>query len=104
MPTCWSSAASSQEAIGQFLRLVEQDWANVAGHRRLAELALQIAGLPDRRDPCRAAPTSSTRTTPRIRAYKATVDYHDGKHEAAVAMARGVLEEAPGNLTGPAWC
>ncbi len=86
-----------QEAIGQFLRLVEQDWGNVAGHKRLAELALQIQDLP-------TAETHASRAyeldpaDPEIRAYKATVDYHAGKHEAAVKMAEGVLKEVPGNL------
>jgi cellulose synthase operon protein C len=86
-----------EEAVGQFLRLVEQDWGNVAGHKRLTELALRIQDF-------KTAETHANRAyeldpnDPEIRAFKATVDYAGGKREAAVAMARGVLDEAPGNL------
>ena len=31
-----------REALGQYLRLVEQDPRNLAGHRELAELALEV--------------------------------------------------------------
>ncbi len=86
-----------QEAIGQYLRLVEQDWGNVAGHKRLAGLALEIQDFD-------TAETHADRAyeldpkDPEIRAYKATVDYHAGKRAPAVEMAKGVLDETPDNL------
>jgi predicted Zn-dependent protease len=85
-------------AIGQYLRLVEQDPRNAAGHRELAVLALEVQDLE----------TAAVHTVrafaldpadPGIRALKATLDYSAGDDRpAAVEMARGVLAETPGNV------
>jgi predicted Zn-dependent protease len=88
----------TEGAIGQFLRLAEQDWGNVAAHKRLAGLALEIEDFE-------TAETHANRAhaldpaDPEIRALKAAVDYNRGEKPAAAAMARGVLAEAPDNLT-----
>jgi cellulose synthase operon protein C len=82
------------EAVGQFRRLLEQDWTNVEGHKNLAELAFAI-------DDYQTAATHTERayeldpTDPEIRARKAMVDYYDGRQEEGRAMARAVLEERP---------
>jgi tetratricopeptide (TPR) repeat protein len=86
-----------EEAVGQFLRLVEQDWGNVAGHKRLTELALRIQDFETARTHADRA-WELDPEDPEIRAFKATVDYQAGEREAAVAMARGVLDDAPGTL------
>ena len=82
------------EAVGQFRRLVEQDWANVEGHKNLAELAFAI-------DDFQTGVTHTERayeldpTDPEIRARKAMIDFYDGRREEGRAMARAVLEERP---------
>jgi cellulose synthase operon protein C len=82
------------EAVGQFRRLVEQDWANVEGHKNLAELAFAI-------DDYETGVTHAERAyaldpdDPEIRARKAMVDYYDGRREEGRSMARAVLEERP---------
>jgi tetratricopeptide (TPR) repeat protein len=85
------------EAIGQYLRLVEQDWSNVEGHKRLTELALSIQDFDTAATHSRRAHELAPED-PEVRAFKATVDYRWGYREEAVTMARGVLEERPENL------
>jgi predicted Zn-dependent protease len=85
------------EAFGQYLRLVEQDWQNVGGHRRLAELALSIEDFESARTHVDAAYDIDP-SDPAVRGLKAAVDYREGDREPAVEMARGVLAEEPGNL------
>ena len=86
-----------QEAFAQYLRLVEQDWKNAEGHRRLTELALTIGDFGAARTHADAAYELDPQN-PESRAFRAAVDFRDGKVEPAVEMARGVLAEAPGNV------
>ena len=90
-----------REAVSQYLRLVEQDWQNVEGHRRLTELALTIGDFETARTHADAAYELDPQN-PESRAFRAAVDFRDGK-EGAVEMARGVVEEAPGT-SRRTWC
>ena len=85
-----------EEAIGQFLRLVEQDWSNAAGHRRLAELALTIGDLDHRRDPCRPRLRARPDDPRGPGASSAAVDYRDGEPRRAAAMAPRSGRGGPG--------
>ena len=85
-----------REAVSQYLRLVEQDWQNAEGHRRLTELALTIGDFGTARTHSDAAYDLDPQN-PESRAFRAAVDFRDDK-EGAVEMARGVVAEAPGNV------
>jgi len=86
-----------EQAIGQYLRLVEQDWSNVDGHKRLTELALSVQDF-DTAETHAARAYDLDPDDPEIRGFRASLDYRAGKRAAAVKMARGVLEDAPDNL------
>ena len=85
-----------REALGQYLRLAEQDPENAGGRRELAELALQVQDFAAAEEHADAAYALDP-ADPAIRALKATVDYRRGgsARAGAVAMARAAAAEAP---------
>ncbi len=85
-------------AIGHYLRVVELDPQNLAAHRALAEISLQVQDVETASvHAARAAAIAPD--DPMVRAVQATVDYrNDTDRAAAVAEAESVLEDAPGNI------
>lgn len=89
-----------EAAMGQYLRLVEQDPQNPDGHRELAEIALELGdgetAAFHTAQAFRLAPAD-----PRTRALKASLDWRragprdTAGRAAAVAMAAAVAAEAP---------
>lgn len=89
-----------REALGQFLRLAEQDPQNAIAHRQAAALALRARDLETAGIHANKA-FQLAPGDPMARALKATMDYRNGDGEeqaAAIAMARGVLEDDPANV------
>jgi cellulose synthase operon protein C len=84
-------------ALGQYLRLVEQDRQSAEGHRELAELALELQDFE-------TAETHAERAfllapdDPVVRALKATVAFREGDREAALELAESVLAESPDSV------
>jgi cellulose synthase operon protein C len=92
----------TREAISQYLRLVEQDWSNVAGTSSWPSSRCRSATSRQRRPmPTRAYELDPD--DPEIRAFKAAVDLRRGDRAAAVAMARGWSRRRP-TTSSPAWC
>jgi predicted Zn-dependent protease len=87
-------------ALGQYLRLVEQDPTHLEGRRATARLALALGDVETARTNVDAAFAEDPADT-QIRAIKAAVDYarEGGDRPAAVAMAREVLAEDPSQIT-----
>lgn len=84
-----------REAIRQLQRLTEQDPRSLAGHRALAELALEVQDF-DAAEEHVAAAWALDPADPVTRGLKAAVDFRDPAHrDEAVAMARAVAAEAP---------
>ena len=84
--------------MGQYLRVADQDAGNVEAQRAVIEIALQVQDFATAEEHAQEAIALAPRD-PTIRALKATVDYrHPDTRATAVASARTVLAEAPGNL------
>ena len=99
MPTCCVERGELEEAIGQFLRLVEQDWSRP---RRAT------SGWPSSRSRSQDFATAETHADrayelapddPEVRALKATVDYRSGEPRRRGGDGARVLEETPDHLT-----
>ena len=89
---------ATRDALAQYGQLVEIRPDLAEAHRALAELSLEVQDFD-------TATVHATRAfeldpaDPEVRALKATVDFRRGKDgAAAVAMATGVLDEAPDNV------
>ena len=88
----------TREAIGQYLRVAEQDPTNLESQRAVAEMALMSQDFATAEEHAAEAWLLAPKD-PAVRALKATLDYrHPETRAAAVAMARGVLGEAPDNV------
>jgi predicted Zn-dependent protease len=88
----------TREAMAQYLQLVELAPALAEGHRELAALALEVQDF-DTAQLHAARGYALDPKDPATRALKATVDFRKGADRpAAVAMAEGVLAEAPANV------
>lgn len=88
----------TREAFGQYLRLVDLDPRNVEARRALTELALQAQDFATAEEHATRA-FALAPGDPGVRALKAMVDFRRGEDKAAaLEMARGVIEEAPGNV------
>ena len=88
----------TREAMGQYLRVADQDAGNVEAQRAVIELALQAQDFATAEEHAEEAITLAP-NDPMIRALKATVDYrHPDTRATAVASAKAVLAEAPDNL------
>jgi predicted Zn-dependent protease len=83
-----------REAWGQYLRVVEQEPQSLEAHRALIALALQGQDFAAAAASVAAAYALAP-GDPEIRAWKATLDYRDGKGAEAVAMAREVVGTNP---------
>jgi tetratricopeptide (TPR) repeat protein len=87
-----------QQAMGQYLRVADQDARNAEAQAAVIEIALQTQDFATAEEHAREASVLLPED-PAIRALKATVDYrHPDTRATAVATAREVLAEAPGNL------
>lgn len=87
-----------QEAIGQYLRLVEEDPRHAEGLKDLIDLALRVQDI-DLARLHTANAFALAPEDPQVRALKAAVDYNGSTRAEAVAMAEGVLAEDPGSVT-----
>jgi predicted Zn-dependent protease len=90
-------AGALRQAYGQYRLLVEQDPGNAELHRELADVALELQEF-DVAETHAARAVALDPADPMARALKATVDFRKGPgpdRDAAVAMARGVLADAP---------
>jgi predicted Zn-dependent protease len=88
----------TREALAQYRRLVDLAPDLAAGHRDLAALAIELQDF-DTAAVHAARAFALDPADPQIRALKATVDFRRGADRpAAVAMAAGVLAEAPANV------
>ena len=88
----------SREAMGQYLRVAEQDPRNVEAQRAVIEIALETQDVATAEEHATEAIGLAPRD-PVIRALKATVDYRRPETRAvAVETAREVVAEAPGTL------
>jgi predicted Zn-dependent protease len=88
----------TREAIAQYLRLVDLAPSLAEGHRELGQLALEVQDF-DTAQVHAARAYALDPKDPATRALKATVDFRKGADRpAAVAMAEGVLAEAPANV------
>ena len=86
----------TREAIGQYLRVADQDPANLEAQRAVIEIALQMQDFATAEEHAAEAFVQAP-ADPEVRALKATVDFrHPGTRAAAVEMARGVVAEDPG--------
>ena len=87
-----------QDAMGQYLRVTDQDAGNVEAQEAVIEIAMQAQDFATAEEHAQEAIAVAPRD-PTIRALKATVDYrHPDTRATAVASARTVLAEAPDNL------
>ncbi len=87
-----------REALGQYLRVIDQAPRNAAGQLRVAELALRLQDF-ETAEAAAAEAVALDPANPEARAVKATLDYRAGTDRpAAIETARGVLAEAPGNV------
>jgi cellulose synthase operon protein C len=91
-----------REAYAQFRLLAEQDPQNAVAHREITALALQVQDLETARIHAKKAYALDP-GDPMVRALKATLDFRDGTdhgadRQAAIAMAKGVLEDDPANV------
>jgi len=87
-----------ERALSHYLLLAEQDRNSIEGQRELAALALSAGDLGAAEAAVRRAFTLAP-DDPEVRGLKATLDYREGSDRpAALAMAEGVLAEAPGNV------
>ena len=87
-----------REAMGQYLRVADQDAGNVEAQTAVIEIALQMQDFATAEEHAAEAIVLAP-GDPAIRALKATVDYrHPDTRASAVASARTVLAEAPDNL------
>lgn len=85
----------TRDALGQYLRIVDQDPTNVVALRAVAELALDAGDFATAEENTTAAAKLAP-ADPAIRALKATLDFrHPETRQAAIDMARGVLVDAP---------
>ena len=88
----------SREAMGQYLRVAEQDPGNVEAQRAVIEIALETQDVATAEEHATEAIGLAPRD-PMIRALKATVDYRRPETRAvAVETAREVVAEAPATL------
>ena len=86
----------TREAIGQYLRVADQDPANLEAQRAVTEIALQMQDFATAEEHAAEAFVQAP-ADPEVRALKATVDFrHPGTRAAALDMARGVVAEDPG--------
>lgn len=92
------AGGETRDAFEQYGKLVELRPDMAEAHAALAELAIEVQDFD-------TATVHATRAfelapdDPAVRALKATVDFRRGRDRpAAVAMATGVLAEAPGNV------
>ena len=83
--------------MSQYLRLVEQDWQNPEGHRKLAELALTAQDFATARTHVDAAFQIDPGNA-QGRALKATLDFRDGDRGRRGRVARGVVADDPANI------
>jgi len=83
-------------AMGQYLRLADQDPGNLDGQRELAELALEL-GNGETADFHAAQALTLAPGDPRMRALRATLDWRRGGRDRirAVAEAEAVAAEHP---------
>jgi putative PEP-CTERM system TPR-repeat lipoprotein len=87
----------TKEAFGQYLRLVEQDPSNLEGRKQVVELALATRQFELAQTHINAA-FEMAPDDPKVRAFKATVDYATGEKEAALEMALAVLADDPSQV------
>ncbi len=88
----------TREAIGQYLRVAEQDPTNLESQRAVAEMALLSQDFATAEEHAAEAWLLAPKD-PAVRALKATLDFrHPETRADAVAMARGVLAETPDNV------
>lgn len=85
-------------AVGQYRSILELDREYVPALRDLAEIML-VANQLDESEKLVATAFEKAPDDPVVRAVKASVDYKRGDRPGGVAMARGVLEDAPDNVT-----
>lgn len=86
-----------REAYGQYLRIAEQAPQNLETRRALIELALEGQDFATAAENVDAA-FALAPADPSIRAYKATIDYRQGRTAEAVAMAKAVVAEDPAQV------
>lgn len=87
----------TREAYGQYLRIAEQAPQNLEARRALIELALAGQDFATAAENVDAA-FALAPADPSIRAYKATIDYRQGRTAEAVAMAKAVVAEDPAEV------
>ena len=88
----------TREAIGQYLRVADQDPANLEAQRAVVEIALEMQDFPTAEEHAAEAFVQAP-ADPMVRALKATVDFrHPATRAEAVAMAEAVVAEVPGNV------
>jgi cellulose synthase operon protein C len=88
----------TREAMGQYLRVADQDPANLEAQRAVVEIALEMQDFPTAEEHAAEAFVQAP-ADPMVRALKATVDFrHPATRAAAVAMAEAVVAEAPDNV------
>ena len=88
----------TREAMGQYLRVADQDPANLEAQRAVVEIALEMQDFPTAEEHAAEAFVQAP-ADPMVRALKATVDFrHPATRAEAVAMAEAVVAEAPGNV------
>ena len=91
----------TREAMGQYLRVADQDPANLEAQRAVVEIALEMQDFPTAEEHAAEAFVQAP-ADPMVRALKATVDFrHPATRAEAVAMAEAVVAEAPGQRRGP---
>lgn len=88
----------TREAVGQYLRVAEQDPTNLESQRAVAEMALLSQDFATAEEHAAEAWLLAPKD-PATRALRATLDFrHPETRAAAVEMARGVLAETPDNI------
>ncbi len=88
----------TREAVGQYLRVAEQDPTNLESQRAVAEIALLSRDFATAEAHAAEAWLLAPKD-PATRALKATLDFrHPQTRAGAVEMARGVLAETPDNV------
>lgn len=88
----------TRDAMGQYLRVADQDPANVEAQRAVIEIAIATQDFATAEEHATEAVGLAPRD-PVIRALKATVDYrHPETRAVAVETAREVVAEAPATL------
>ena len=94
----------TREAMGQYLRVADQDPANLEAQRAVTEMALQMQDFPTAEEHAGEAFVQAPRD-PQVRALKATVDFrHPETRGEALEMARGSASPRTRASSRRRWC